>query len=253
MLEGALLRLLWPDQLYRPTRDIDLEGFGDPTPETLREVFREIATIPCPEDGLHVDQESVQAREIRSAQQYGGVRVTLSAFIAKAQLRLQVDVGFGDAITPAPETVEFPTLLPLPAPVLRTYPIETVIAEKFEAITRLGRANSRMKDFRDLLTLARRSHFDGTILTRAVRATFERRNADLRDLADVLDPEFFDDAALARRWQTYCRTNAFEGAVAGSFAAVGVELLRFLRPLAVALQDGETPTAWNPSSGWTKA
>jgi hypothetical protein len=251
VLKGALLLLLWPDQLYRPTRDINLEGFGESAPETLREVFQVIAEVPCPEDGLRIDRDSVRAQEIRSTQEYGGVRVTLSAFLGKAELRLQVDVGFGDAITPAPTTSEFPTLLALPAPVLRTYPIETVIAEKFEAITRLGRTNSRMKDFRDLLTLSRRSHFGGSILTQAVRATFERRDADLDDLDDVLDLDFFEDEALGGRWNAYCRTSSFDDPTAGDFPALGVELRSFLQPLADALRGGDVPAAWTPTTGWS--
>ena len=251
VLKGALLFLLWPDQLYRPTRDIDLEGLGDSTPTTLETVFREIADVPCPDDGLRINRESVHAQEIRSAHEYGGIRITLSAFLGKAALRLQVDVGFGDAMTLTPDTVQFPTLLPLPAPILRTYPVETVVAEKFEAITRLGRANSRMKDFRDLLTLAGRREFDGKILTKAVRATFARRKTELDDLQGVLGPDFYADAALGQRWSTYRHTNAFDHPGAASFEYAGRELRRFLRPLADALRGGEAPKDWQPDSGWT--
>ncbi|MEO6596819.1 MAG: nucleotidyl transferase AbiEii/AbiGii toxin family protein, partial [Planctomycetota bacterium] len=142
--------LLWPDQLYRPTRDVDLLGFGDPTPERLRRIFVEICAASFPEDALLFDTASVTAEPIRTIQDYGGVRVTLVASLGKARIPLQIDIGFGDAITPKPRDVTFPTLLPLDAPKVRAYPLETVIAEKFDAVVRLGRANSRMKDFHDL-------------------------------------------------------------------------------------------------------
>lgn len=135
------------------------------------------------------------------------MRVTLLAYLGRARIHLQVDIGFGNTITPSPRAQDFPTLLPLPAPRLRTYPIETVVAEKFEAMVRFGRSTSRMKDLRDLTTFARRCEFDGEVLGRAVLATFSRRETNLEDLDDVLDPEFFEDAELVQRRNTYCRTS----------------------------------------------
>lgn len=252
VLKGALLLLLWPDQLYRPTRDLDLEGFGDTDPDQLRGVFQAICRQACPEDALRFDEDSVQAAEIRAAQEYGGLRITLSAYLGKARIRLQVDIAFGDAITPAPRTQDFPTLLPLPAPRLRTYPLETVVAEKFDAAARLGRSNSRMKDFRDLTTLARRCEFDGELLCRAAKATFTRRDTDLADVDELLDPEFYDDDALNKRWRAYCRTVAPDAA-AEAFAEIGAELIRFLRPVAQALNGRAPPAAWTPQSGWNTA
>ena len=251
VLKGALLLLLWPDQLHRPTRDVDLEGHGDATPEHLREVFREICRQPCPEDALRFDEDSVEAAEIIAAQEYGGVRVTLSAYLGTGRIRLQVDIGFGNAITPAPHELDFPTLLPLPAPRLRTYPIETVVAEKFEAIVRFGRTNSRMKDFRDLTTFARRCEFEGELLGRAVRATFVQRGADLDDLAEILDSGFYEDAALNQRWNAYCRTAGISDG-AETFAAIGAELVRFLEPLGDVLRGQEPPLAWRPAVGWIR-
>ena len=251
VLKGALLLLLWPDQFDRPTRDLDLEGFGDTAPEHLRDVFREICRQPCPEDALRFDEDSVEAAEIIAAQEYGGVRVTLTAHLGRARIHLQVDIGFGNAITPTPRAQDFPTLLSLPAPRLRTYPIETVVAEKFEAMVRFGRSNSRMKDFRDLSTFARRSEFDGALLGRAVRATFAHRGTDLDDLDDVLDPEFYIDATLDQRWSAYCRTAGMSGE-GETFAAIGAELIRFLQPLADALRGQEPPSAWQPGVGWTR-
>lgn len=250
VLKGALLLLLWRDLLYRPTRDVDLEGFGDAAPEQLRSVFAAVCRHACPEDALVFDSESVEATPIRATQEYAGVRVTLTAHLGKARIPLQVDIGFGDAITPAPVVKDFPTLLPLPAPRLRTYPLETVVAEKFEAITRLGRANSRMKDFYDLDMLARRCEFDGELLTKAVKATFERRNAAMADLEEVLVPDFYADTALEQRWRAYLRSMPASDQAPASLAAIGTALLRFLAPLADALRGKVTLAAWNHDTGW---
>lgn len=250
VLKGAMLLLLWQDQLYRPTRDVDLEGFGDTAPENLRAVFRAVCRHACPEDALIFDEESVDATPIRTTQDYGGVRVTLMAHLGKARIPIQVDIGFGDAITPAPVVRDFPTLLPLPAPRLRTYPLETVVAEKFEAMARLGRANSRMKDFFDLHMLARRCEFDGALLTRAVKATFERRNASMDDLAEVLAPDFYADSGLAQRWRAYLKSMPPSGDAPASLADTGAALLRFLVPLAEAMRGKQTLAAWSHDTGW---
>lgn len=249
VLKGGLLLLLWPDQLHRPTRDVDLEAHGDATPEQLRGVFREICRQPCPEDALRFDEDSVEAAQIIAAQEYGGVRVTLLAYLGRARIHLQVDIGFGNAITPAPREHDFPTLLPFPAPRLRTYPIETVVAEKFEAMVRFGRSNSRMKDLRDLTTFARRREFDGRLLGAAVVATFARRATSLDDLDDILDPEFFEDADLGQRWRAYCRTSDLDDS-AESLETIGAVLTRFLKPLAEALRGQQPPIAWRPEAGW---
>jgi hypothetical protein len=175
VLKGALLFLLWTGHLYRPTRDVDLLGFGDSSIKRLEDIFRDICKAKVADDGLIFAADSVQGASIREDQEYDGVRITLLAFLEKARIPLQIDVGFGDAITPEVQAVEFPLLLAsptLPAPRLNAYPRETVIAEKLEAMVTLGVPNSRMKDFSDLLTLARSFDFEGDVLVRAVRSTF---------------------------------------------------------------------------------
>ena len=250
ILKGALLLLLWEDQLYRPTRDVDLEGFGSTDPSHLEAIFRSICEHSCPEDAMRFDAASVSAQEIRTAHEYGGVRVTFAAYLGKARIPMQVDVGYGDAITPQPTTRDFPTLLDHPAPRMRMYPLETVVAEKFEAMTRLGRGNSRMKDFRDLLTFARRCEFDGPVLAEAVRATFAQRDANLDDLDEVLDDDFYRDDALTQRWRAYLRSQPSNGDSPSSFADVGSELAPFLKPIAAALRGGALPSRWSRVDGW---
>ena len=175
ILKGALLFELWTEQRYRPTRDADFLASGENSPERFSAMFKEICTTTVIEDGLRFDPESVRAMRIKEDADYEGIRVTVTAYLGTARIHIQVDVGFGDAITPAAAKVEFPSLLDFPRATLLTYPKETAIAEKVEAMVKLGIANSRMKDFHDVLSLCREFPFDGQILSDAVRNTFERR------------------------------------------------------------------------------
>jgi len=155
ILKGAMLFMVWTGQSYRPTLDMYFLGRGEDTSERLREVFRRVCGVDVEPDGLVFDVDSVAVVPIREEQRYQGQRITLTARLGKARIPVQVDVGFGDVVTPRAKKVSYPTLLDFPAPSIRAYPRETVVAEKFEAMVMLGIANSRMKDFYDLYVLAR--------------------------------------------------------------------------------------------------
>lgn len=206
LLKGALLFALWFDAPHRPTRDIDLLGFGSDDPEAMAAMFREICAIAI-DDGIVFHPQSVHASETRLAENYGGIRVDLDASLDGARLKLQVDIDFGDAVTPTAPEVTYPTLLDdLPAPRLRVYPRETVFAEKLEAIVKLGLTNSRMKDYFDLLALARENAMDATQLGAAIAATFARRGTPLpTGLPIGLTKVFADDAAKQTQWQAFLR------------------------------------------------
>jgi hypothetical protein len=163
--KGAQLFALWAETPHRPTRDVDLLGSGEPSPESLKRFFEALLAGPCePEDGLVWGE--VEAAPIREDQRYEGVRVLTRANLAGAVVRVQIDVGFGDAITPGAIEVEWRELLGFPEARLLAYPPETVIAEKLEAATVLGLANSRMKDFFDLDWLCRNREFSPVRLVR---------------------------------------------------------------------------------------
>lgn len=206
ILKGAALFTVWTGRAHRATRDIDFLGFGEPTIVRLRSVFDDVLRVEVDDDGVRFDVASLEIGPIREDQEYGGVRITLRAEIAGAQVRLQVDVGFGDVITPGPEVVEFPALLDFAAPKLRAYPRPTVVAEKLEAMVKLGIANSRMKDFYDVVIMSRTFAFDGDELARAIRATFERRGTALPDgLPLALTDEFAGDATKRAQWAGFVR------------------------------------------------
>ncbi|QIB66505.1 nucleotidyl transferase AbiEii/AbiGii toxin family protein [Kineobactrum salinum] len=180
LLKGALLFDLWFDIPHRPTRDADFLGFGSAELPDIESVFREICTIES-HDGVVFQPDTVHAAEIRKEANYAGVRVMLLGVIDSARCQIQIDIGFGDAVTPSPEDVEYPIMLTeFAAPKLRAYPRYTVVAEKVEALSSLGIANSRMKDYFDLwILLAQHTDFDGDILRQAVQSTFDRRNTAL--------------------------------------------------------------------------
>jgi len=176
VLKGATLFTVWTGHAHRATRDLDLLAFGDPSEKRVRQIMAEILALDVEDDGVRFDADSLDVGPIREEQEYGGIRVVMTARVTTAKIRLQVDIGFGDAVTPDAVLVEVPPLLDFPAPRLRAYPRETVVAEKLETLVQLGLANSRMKDFYDLVVLSRMFEFDGELLTRAIRATFERRS-----------------------------------------------------------------------------
>ena len=199
VLKGAMLFLLWNQHGHRSTRDIDLLGFGEHSISRLEEVFRTVCGIHCPSDGLEFVTESVRGDLIKEG----------TALLGVARISLQIDIGFGDAVTPNPEEVIFPVLLQsenLPAPRLTVYPKETVVAEKLETIVRRGLSNSRMKDYYDLWVLMEQFQFSEAVLVEAVRRTFKRRSTVLTGgVPTGLTKEFGLDSVKIAQWSAFTR------------------------------------------------
>ena len=207
LLKGAMLFALWYDMPHRPTRDMDLLGFGAGELFVLERVFREI-TQQLVEDGLRFS-ETVKAEEIRKEANDAGARVTLLATLEQARIPLQVDIGFGDLVTPAPEQIDYPVLLEdLNPPRLGAYPVYTVIAEKLQAIVSLGMVNSRLKDYFDLQVLLEREQLDELVLAEAVRRTFAVRSTPLPQQVPMgLSSEFGEDLGKQNQWRAFLRRN----------------------------------------------
>lgn len=208
VLKGALLFTLWYDLPHRATRDADLLGFGPSDTGSMASVFRDIASVAS-DDDIVFDPASVRAGVIRKDAGYGGVRVTLNGKLANARCVAQVDVGFGDAVTPGPTDAVYPVLLDdLPAPRLRTYPVYTVVAEKLHAIVVLGMVNSRLKDYLDLVVIMEREALDEPTLALAIAATFQRRGTALPNAPPVgLSDEFALDPTRIALWQSLLKKN----------------------------------------------
>lgn len=227
VLKGAMLLATWVDDPFRPTRDLDLLGFGDSDSTALLEIFKEICAIEAP-DGVSFDASSLSLDRIRNETEYGGVRIKGNATVDGARVRILIDIAFGDAIEPGLQETDLPVLLDFPAPRLRAYARETVIAEKLQAMVMLGRANSRMKDFYDIWVLSRSYEFRGDALARAIAATFVRRKTDIPGgCPDALSPAFAADGAKQEQWAAFVKDVAVQP---GGLTEVADSLARFLMP-----------------------
>jgi hypothetical protein len=247
-----------PHRAHRATHDLDLLGFGPADLAWLEQVFRDLCQAQLPgdgDDGLTFHPETVRAAPIREEQEYGGIRVHLLALLGKARIPLQVDVGFGDVVTPAPAEVSFPTLLhDLPAPQVRAYPRETVVAEKFEAIVRLGLPNTRMKDFFDLWALANQFAFEGDQICAALRATFARRGTALPSADEepaAFTSRFGDDSTKRTQWGAFLRKGRLAADPKPELPDVLVLLRSFLLPPSVATAAGRAfDSTWPVGGPW---
>ena len=208
LLKGALLFDLWFDVPLRSTRDIDLLGFGLAELPHVVGVFEDLCRLQVA-DGMDYRTESIQADEIRKQANYAGIRVSLLALLGNSRISIQVDIGYGDVVTPAPEEAVYPVLLDdLPAPKLRVYPMYTVVAEKFETLVSLGIANTRMKDYFDLWVLHQQGKFDNELLRTAIAETFLRRGKPLPKGVPVgLSDEFSGDVQKQRQWLVFLKKN----------------------------------------------
>lgn len=234
LLKGAMLFSAWSDQPFRPTRDLDFLGQGDGTVAATERTVKEICRTSVEDDGLEFLGDTIEGDEIREDQEYRGVRLRFEARLAGARIPMQIDVGFGDAVTPSPEIIDYPVLLDLPAPRIRAYPREVVVAEKYQAMVVLGIANSRMKDFFDLWMLASVFDFEGSRVSRAIKATFERRRTLLpSDPPLALTEDFYDNAAKQVQWSAFLRKGRLK-MDEKDFRKIVLLLRSFLMPPTVA-------------------
>jgi predicted nucleotidyltransferase component of viral defense system len=231
VLKGAMLLTTWMPQTARGTRDLDLLGFGDSGEERVLGVFREVLAIPA-DDSVEFDTGALRVDRIREELEYGGLRLRTTATITGARVAVVVDIGFGDSVEPGLEIVDYPVLLDLPAPRLRAYARETVVAEKFQAMVALGRANSRMKDFYDIWLLSKSFTFETDRLARAIAATFARRHTAIpTQIPDALTPDFAADPLKQRQWAAF---TADLDEAPRDLQTVVSDLAEFLMPMAAA-------------------
>ena len=252
VLKGAMLFSLWAPVPYRSTGDLDLLGEGDPTALRFVKIFREICMAKVPDDGVVFDGNSVTAEQARPDANYQGVLVQMNATLAGARLRLRIDIGFGDIVTPQAQTIDYPSLLDFPRPRLRAYPPETVVAEKLEALVTLGMRNSRMKDFLDIWVIANNFQFEGPILLQAVASTFARR----KTMAPVETPvaltaAFTQDPTKQSQWRAFLGRSKIELA-RESLSEVVSFVEGFVTPILNAARDGVPfNKVWTPGGPWS--
>jgi predicted nucleotidyltransferase component of viral defense system len=206
VLKGALLFRVWGLPALRPTRDIDLLGHTSNEVGNLVAIVKDICRQKVQEDGIIFDPESVTGQRIKEDADYKGVRLNFTGLLGTARLHLQLDIGFADVVSPAPLKRVYPTILPMPAPELSSYPPETVVAEKLQAMIYLGLINSRMKDYYDLWIIAKQFDFDGLILQESIRRTFENRKTSLPEQEPLAFSRQFADEKQSQ-WEAFLKTN----------------------------------------------
>ena len=253
VLKGAVLFIAWQGERHRVTRDLDLLGHGDPTAARLEERLRAVCRAEVATDGVAFDPGAIEAQPIREAQEYEGLRAKVEAWVGSARIRLQIDVGFGDATWPEPERTAFPTLLgDFEAPHVRMYPRASVVAEKFQAMVDLGLANSRMKDFYDVWFLSERFRFEGEDLAEALRRTFDRRGTSLPAGPPLaLTETFADDERKQRQWDAFMRRGRLQAAEERSLEEIVRAIRPFLmRPTEAADEGRSFEQVWLAGGPW---
>jgi hypothetical protein len=250
VLKGALMFTAWRAPYSRPTKDIDFLAQMSNRVDVILDAVREICAQPVEPDGLVFDTNSIQGAVIKEDADYEGVRVTFLAYLQNAKIHMQLDMGFGDVLTPAATLTQYPTILDLTAPQLWAYSRETVIAEKFEAMVKLGQLNSRMKDFFDIWFLTRQFSFDGAVLADAITKTFSHRQTALVATPFALTKAFALDAAKTAQWRGFLRRSRITS-TSENFGQVVDALAQFLLPVVRAILDHKVLAAhWNTSGSW---
>jgi hypothetical protein len=253
ILKGAALLTIWMSDPYRATRDVDFLASGDAGDDNVREIIEQICAVPCPEDGLSFDLSDLKLQAIRAEEEYVGKRARFVAYLGTARIRVQIDFGFGDAITTKPDVTEYPTILKdIPAPHILAYPRAISVAEKFEAMAKLDIRNSRMKDFHDIWALSSAFEFDGASLQNAVAACFKRRKTPWTDnVPSALTSAFYQDSDLQQRWTGYIRSGGVRISPPSRFEAIGERVVQFLGPVRDSIVSGKVfPAVWVPGGPW---
>jgi hypothetical protein len=250
VLKGALMFNVWRAPTSRPTKDIDLLGHMESNVEALAAVMRDVCSQPVEADGIVFDPHSVQGMLIKEDADYEGVRVTFRGSLENARIPMQIDIGFGDVMFPGPEVNVYPTILDYAPPTLRGYSRETSVAEKFEAMVKLGLLNSRMKDFYDIWVLSRQFDFDGIKLATAIEKTFSHRGTTVVASPAALTPAFATDPAKVTQWDAFVRKSRLTD-VPTDLAAVVEVIAAFLNPPATAIAEGRSfSNAWMAPGPW---
>jgi hypothetical protein len=248
ILKGALMLRAWRSPEFRPTMDIDMLGRTSNDETKILSQIKDILNVSVEPDGLTFLPDSIQSERITEDADYEGIRIRFRGFLDSARVTLQVDIGFGDIIYPGPEESDLPTMLDFPAPRLLCCSRESAIAEKFEAMVKLGALNSRMKDFYDIWLLSRQFDFDGAKLTEAVRLTFEQRGTTMPASVEAFEDTFIHVKQI--QWAAF-RQRLQQDHVPESFYDIVSSLREFLTPRATAIFQGTPVTGmWISPGPW---
>lgn len=251
ILKGALMLRVWKSPELRPTMDIDMLGRTNNDETNIISQITEILNVEVEADGLNFDIESIQSERIKEDADYQGVRIRFHGRLDSAKINMQIDIGFGDVVHPCPEEYDLPTMLDFTAPRLLCYSKESAIAEKLEAMIKLGTLNSRMKDFFDIWLLSRQFNFNGNQLLKAIQLTFKHRNTELPDNIIAFQTAFILEKQV--QWQAFCRRINQEH-LPTDLSVIIVQITIFLNPIIAAVRSGQSFTQnWIAPNEWSDA
>jgi hypothetical protein len=249
ILKGALMLQVWRSPQFRPTMDIDLLGRTQSEEARIVAQVRDILGVEVQPDGLIFDPTSIRTERIAESAEYEGIRIRFHGALGTARIHMRIDVGFGDVVYPGPKPADLPVMLDFPAPRMLCYSRESTIAEKLEAMVKLGMLNSRMKDFYDIWLLSRQFDFDGSDLSSAVRLTFNRRGTALSPVVEAFTRSFAEDKQV--QWSAF-RNRLQQELAPSSFTEIAGATAEFLSPIIAALvADAPSPTHWKAAGPWT--
>ena len=250
VLKGALMFSAWTGSMSRPTMDIDLLGKIENSIDLVAAVFKDACEMEVENDGIVFHKDTVTATRITEDADYKGVRVLLRGNLGSTRLFLQIDIGFGDVIIPGPSKINYPVLLDFPPPELDGYTMESTIAEKFQAMVKLGLLNSRMKDFYDIWFLSRMFDFKGQMLAEAIEKTFEKRKTPITIEPTIFNPPFMKDENKQAQWLGFI-TKAKLGDAPTSFEGIATDIKVFLQPVVASIIDRQTfRLFWAAADRW---
>lgn len=250
VLKGALMFVAWDAPLARATRDIDLLGKMENDARKIEDMIRQACRTPVEPDGIAFDPSSVSSDRIKEGADYEGVRIRFSARLGQARVPMQIDLGFGDTVSPGPAEIVYPSILGMPRPRLKGYPRETATAEKFQAMVELGELNSRIKDFYDIYILARQFDFDGETLREALVKTFANRKTLIHEKPIAFSASFAANPEKTLLWSSFLRRASLDRAPK-DFTTVIKTLRDFLLPIAkAALKKEKTSLIWKAPGPW---
>lgn len=239
---------VWQSPENRPTMDIDMLGKTSNDESRIVAQVNEIIEVPVEPDGLNFDKSSIQTETITKDSDYHGIRVRFRGTLDSARVNMQIDIGFGDVIHPGPTESELPSMLDFPPPRLLCYSLESAIAEKFEAMIKLGILNSRMKDFYDIWMLSRQFDFAGYQLQQAIELTLKHRGTVLTNEISAFQKAFVVEKQV--QWTAF-RKRLGQEHLPQNLEAVVQQIAEFLDPVAAAILAGKTfQLSWGAQQGW---
>lgn len=214
-LKGSALLFAYEKFKARPTKDIDFLGDRiSRDKETIKQAFRQICSIQCPEDGLTFDnrETDIKVEDISLDKEYNGVTVSVTAHLGTAVVPFSMDIGFGDIVVPTPQELDYPLLLDdMPAVSINAYSLETVVAEKFQTMIDRALANSRMKDLYDVYSILSQQELDENILSDAIVSVFNNRGTGYDNNHPLFNGEFKNDPVKQTQWNAFLKKMKYKG------------------------------------------